>query len=90
MAQTNLQVPIDTKTRNAAKKIANRQGFSSIQEMIRVFLTQIVHEQLRISFAEQPVLLSEKAQMRYKKLLAQKTHGKGSSSVDVLLTELET
>ncbi|MEK7620700.1 MAG: hypothetical protein AAB413_05710 [Patescibacteria group bacterium] len=90
MSQTNLQLPIDTRMRDKAKVAATRQGFSSLQEMIRVFLTQIVDERLSVSFIERPVALTKKAEARYQKLLAQKSDGKAFSSVDELIAELGT
>tara|TARA_Y100000031_G_C7996770_1_gene281752 strand:+ start:66 stop:338 length:273 start_codon:yes stop_codon:yes gene_type:complete len=89
MSQTNLQVPIDIKTREKAKKLAQRQGFSSLQEMIRVFLSQVVNQNLRIGFVSESLPLSSGAEKRYEKLLSEKVHGKTSSSADELMSELE-
>ncbi len=72
MSQTNLQIPVDTKTRDKARKVAARQGFSSLQEMIRVILAQVVDERLRIGFVAEHVVMSDKAEARYKKLLSEK------------------
>lgn len=41
MKRTILQIPITPELRLAAEKKASRLGFSSLQEMIRVMLTQI-------------------------------------------------
>ena len=76
--------------RDKAKVAAARQGFSSLQEMIRVFLMQIVDERLSVSFIERPVALSKKAEARYQKLLAEKSDERASSSVDELVAELGT
>ena len=86
MSQTNLQLPIDTRMRDKAKVAAARQGFSSLQEMIRVFLAQIVDDRLSVSFIESPVVLSKKAEARYQRMLIEKSF----SSVDELVTELNT
>ena len=90
MNQTNLQIPIDIKTRDKARKVAARQGFSSLQEMVRVILAHVVDERLRIGFVAEHVVMSDKAEARYKKLLSEKSAGKASTSVDELLKELES
>jgi hypothetical protein len=41
MKRTILQIPIKPELKRAAEKKAERLGFSSLQEMIRVMLTQI-------------------------------------------------
>lgn len=89
MNQTNLQIPIDAKICDRAKKAAKKQGFSSLQEMIRVFLAQVIDERLMAGFFQENIALSKDAQERYEKLLAEKIGGKASASVDVLMNELE-
>lgn len=44
MKRSILQVPIKAELRNKAEKQADRLGFSSVQEMIRVVLTQLTKE----------------------------------------------
>jgi hypothetical protein len=41
MKRTILQIPINPELKQAAEKKAERLGFSSLQEMVRVMLTQI-------------------------------------------------
>lgn len=41
MKRTILQIPMSSELRQAAEKKAGRLGFSSLQEMIRVLLTQL-------------------------------------------------
>jgi len=44
MKRNVLQIPIKTELRNKAEKRAEKLGFSSLQEMIRVALTQLTKE----------------------------------------------
>ena len=44
MKRNILQVPIKTELREKAEARAEKMGFSSVQEMIRVILTQIVQD----------------------------------------------
>ena len=46
--KTVLQVPIDATLRKDAEKQALEQGFSSLQELVRVFLKQLALK--RINF----------------------------------------
>jgi hypothetical protein len=39
MSQTNLQVPLSSAIKDKALKKAEDEGFSSLQELVRVFLT---------------------------------------------------
>lgn len=89
MNQTNLQIPIDAKICDKAKRAAKKQGFSSLQEMVRVFLAQVIDERLMAGFFQQNIALSKDAQKRYENLLAEKSEGKASASVDLLMNELD-
>lgn len=44
MKRNILQIPIKAELRNRAEKQADRWGFSSVQEMVRVVLTQLTKE----------------------------------------------
>jgi len=44
MKRIVLQIPMSPDLRRTAEKKAEKLGFSSLQEMIRVMLTQITHE----------------------------------------------
>ena len=50
MDTTILQVPIDKSLRNQAAAAASNLGFSSLQEAVRVFLTQLADKNVKISF----------------------------------------
>lgn len=49
MAKVILQIPMDKKLRDEATKVAKVQGFSSLQELIRVFLTQMIQGKFILS-----------------------------------------
>ncbi|MFA6250234.1 MAG: hypothetical protein WC686_01870 [Candidatus Shapirobacteria bacterium] len=49
-AKTILQVPVDIKLKKKATMAAESLGFSSLQESVRVFLVQLSHGQVKLSF----------------------------------------
>jgi len=91
MSRTVLQIPISTDLRNKAQKAALSEGFSSLQEAIRVILNKMAHN--RISFnIEQPIQLSAKAIRRYDKMTEEIESGKVKSkafdNIDDLMRHL--
>ena len=66
MAKTILQVPVSKDLKDKAEEAANKQGFSSLQESIRIFLTKLANNKLEITIQE-PVRLSEASEKRYSK-----------------------
>lgn len=64
MNKTILQVPMDKTLKNKAEKAALEQGFSSLQEAVRVFLSGLSQKKVEVSFQE-PMILSEKSEKRY-------------------------
>jgi len=68
MDSTILQVPISKSLRNEASLAALNMGFSSLQEAVRVFLTQLRTQIVKITFEQPPVQLSAKAIKRYDKI----------------------
>lgn len=67
MNRVVLQIPIDVSLRKAAEKTALDQGFSSLQEIIRIFLRQLAEKTINVNF-EQTIKLSPKAIKRYDKM----------------------
>jgi antitoxin component of RelBE/YafQ-DinJ toxin-antitoxin module len=67
MQKTILQVPLDKHLKNTAEKAATEQGFSSLQEIIRVFLTQLAQKKVEVTLHE-PLNLSSKNEDRYSKM----------------------
>lgn len=67
MQRTVLQVPIGLELKNEAEQTAQAQGFSSLQEVVRVFLSRFAEKQIEITF-EKSVQLSPHAIKRYDKM----------------------
>lgn len=65
-----LQVPMTKEMRKNATLAAASQGFSSLQEMVRVFLKQAIEKKVETRFVTTapPVKLSAKAEKRYMKI----------------------
>ncbi len=64
MNKTILQVPMSTQLKNSAEEIASQQGFSSLQEVVRVFLTKFAAKKMEMSWQE-PISLSDSNEKRY-------------------------
>jgi|SRR3989344_6936819 len=92
MNKTILQVPIDKNLRDKAARMAQNFGFSSLQETIRVFLSQLAGGKLNISFEGKSVKLSPTATGRYNKMIEDIDSGKEtiytSNNVKDLLSKL--
>lgn len=88
---TILQVPIDKNLRDKASRISEKMGFSSLQEIVRLFLHKIATGNIEISF-EETVQLSPKAIKRYNKIIDEIESGKAKlksfSSVKSLMKDL--
>ena len=70
MNTATLQIPISRQLKLKATEIAEDQGFSSLQEIVRVFLNQLATKKIAVSFTQQ-VLLSEKNDIRYGKMISE-------------------
>ena len=66
MQRTILQVPIAQNLRLNAEKAAHEQGFSSLQEIVRVFLSKLAANKVEVSL--ESIFLSEKNEKRYSKM----------------------
>ncbi|MEA3355656.1 MAG: hypothetical protein U9Q63_04220 [Patescibacteria group bacterium] len=92
IAKTIIQVPVTKSLRDQAAEAVEELGFSSIQESIRLFLTQLADRSLSFSFKQKPVKLSPKAIKRYNKMLDDIDSGKEklftANSVDELMEHL--
>ncbi|KKS97751.1 MAG: hypothetical protein UV73_C0005G0028 [Candidatus Gottesmanbacteria bacterium GW2011_GWA2_43_14] len=69
MNKTIIQIPVDKELRDKASTVAEKLGFSSLQETIRVFLAQLAQGNISLTFGEKPVQLSPRAIGRYNKLI---------------------
>ena len=94
MSTTTLQIPITKRVRDSATKAAREQGFSSLQEVVRVFLSKFADRCIDVSFTPPAVQLSEKNDKRYAKMVEDYKTGKlpvkSFTDVDELMKELNT
>lgn len=52
MNTTIIQVPVSKKLREQALNVAKEYGFSSLQDVIRLFLTQLANKQISVNIIE--------------------------------------
>ena len=78
MQNTILQVPIDKNIRNQAASRAEKMGFSSLQEVVRLFLNKIAGGEVNFTF-EENIQLSPKATARYNKMIDEIESGKAKT-----------
>lgn len=78
MNTTTLQIPINKTLRQQATVAAERLGFSSLQETVRVFLKKLASGEIGIRF-EETVQLSPKAINRYNKIIDEIESGKAKT-----------
>lgn len=92
--KTILQVPIEKKLRDRAVLLAEKKGFSSLQDMMRLFLAQFVDNKIDVGFTESPERLSPRAARRYDKIVEDIESGKIKtktfSSVKDLMADLNS
>lgn len=85
-----LQIPINQDLKISAEKEALSQGFSSLQELVRVFLSKIATHKIEIAIQES-TMLSEKNEKRYLDMTKDFELGKdvySSNSVSDLVNKL--
>lgn len=75
MQRAVLQVPIDQQLKVEAEQAAQAQGFSSLQEVVRVFLNKFAKKGIGVTF-EESVQLSPRAAKRYDKMIGDIEKGK--------------
>lgn len=92
METTILQIPISKNLRDKAVLAAEESGFSSLQEVVRVFLKQFAHKEVEVVIEPKPVQLSKKAIRRYNKISDEIASGKAklftAHSVEELMDHL--
>ena len=64
MNKTVLQIPINQDLKISAEQEALSQGFSSLQELVRVFLSRIAAGRIEVTLQES-TMLSENNEKRY-------------------------
>lgn len=93
MNTTIIQVPVSKALRNQAMQAAQENGFSSIQDAIRLFLTKLARKQITVNLEDTAIPLSWKNEKRY--LQMDKDFEKGenvyhASSVKELMKQLRS
>lgn len=87
-----LQIPLNKVLRDRAKKVAEDQGFSSLQEAIRIFLNKLAHKDIEFGF-HSVIELSAQNEVRYNRMLHQvqtkKVKTKVFSDTETLMKHLE-
>lgn len=90
--KTVLQVPLSVDLRRSAERKALEQGFSSLQEVVRIFLKKLSRGAIGIALNdEESVQLSARAIKRYNKISEDFRKGKNvysAKSVDDLMLQL--
>ena len=92
MDRTILQVPMQKTLRNEAEAAARFQGFSSLQEVVRVLLQKFARKELYIDVATQDERLSPKAEKQYAKIVEDIQNGKNvtkTTNLDELFNSLD-
>ncbi len=84
MSRTVVQIPVTTDLRDRAYQMAIGQGFSSLQEAMRLVMHQIAlgNLKLKMNFEPRPIKLSEKAISRYEKMDQDLSFGKNFQSAE--------
>lgn len=93
MNRTLLQIPLDKSLRDQAMMAATDLGFSSLQESVRVFLSQLAKRDITIGFGVAPIPLSPKAIHRYNRMLDDIDKGQNevtTNSIEDFLTKLRS
>lgn len=92
MNTTILQIPVNKQVRDQAASVAEKMGFSSLQEVVRLFLNKMAAEEIGVRF-EGTIRLSPEAVKRYNKMIDEIDSGKvklkGYSDVDEMIRDLD-
>lgn len=56
--KTTLQVPIKISLKNASEKLAEEYGYSSLQELVRIFLSQLISRKITPQFVSSDEFLT--------------------------------
>ena len=90
---TTLQVPLPKTLKSSAAAAARQQGFSSLQDLVRLMLTKLVKRELTVRITEPPIRLSSRAAKKYARMDKDFQAGKNiykASSVKELMKDLIT
>jgi antitoxin component of RelBE/YafQ-DinJ toxin-antitoxin module len=89
MQKTILQVPISQDLKINAENAAHEQGFSSLQEIVRVFLAKLAAKKVEVTLDS--IVLSEENENRYLTITKDFEAGKNvktAENIEELLTQL--
>ena len=84
MNNTVLQIPMSSDLRQKSEKAAENQGFSSLQEVVRVFLNKFANGDLTLNFEMPQIKLSPKAEKRYQKIIQDYENDRNITKTDNL------
>ena len=93
MQRVVLQIPLPKELKVGAEKAALEAGFSSLQEVLRVFMKKFASKKIALTFEEEVVYLSHKAEKRYAKIDEDIKQGKNvyeATDVDDFLKQLHS
>lgn len=93
MNTTIIQVPVTKVLRDEAVKVAQESGFSSLQDVIRLFLTKLARKQIAVNLEDTAMPLSWKNEKRYIQMDKDFEKGKNVksfSSADELMRDLRS
>ena len=76
MNTTTLQIPMTKQLKTKAGDAAAKQGFSSLQEIVRVFLSQLAANKVGVAFNIPSVELSLKNDDCYAKMIQEVATGR--------------
>ncbi len=88
--RTILQVPLTSTLKSSATQVAHDQGFSSVQEVVRLLLTQYSQGSLTIKAVEN-MYISKNNESRYEQMtkdFQEDKHTTSANSVDEILSQL--
>lgn len=91
MQRTVLQIPLPKELKASAEKAAQEAGFSSLQEVLRVFMKKFANRKIDLTFGEEVTYLSPTAEKRYLKATKDFKKGKNvylAKDVDDLIKQL--
>lgn len=82
-----LQIPINKKLRDQALAVAEKKGFSSLQDVMRLFITQFVENKIDVRFTEPAEKLSVRAANRYDRIVDDYLAGKAKTKQFTKVTD---
>ncbi len=88
-----VQVPMKKTLKAQAEAVARDQGFSSVQEAIRLFLTKFARREISVNVGYPDEHLSPRAERRYAKIIGAIKAGKNvtkTENLDQLFAVLES